>query len=131
MSDQSSGLRAVGGELGAELVDAAIAIADSELKEHVLAALAKQQDRLHNYMAQARLSIARLYDTARENHLEKSFTETKEAAEAAKEQRAIEAAQNPAKSLSNTPVLEQVKSIDETPVEAGVEALPADEGVTP
>lgn len=66
--------------------DISVEKAKNHLRDQVAGVLVAQRNRLNHYLSQSRLSIARIYDKARIEHIQKeaeAFQKTREAAEAA------------------------------------------------
>ena len=63
------------------LTDAAVEKAKDELRDQVAGVLIAQRNRLNHYLSQSRLSIARIYDKARVEHLQAQNEEAMKAAE--------------------------------------------------
>lgn len=114
-------------------VDDVIRNNEIDLRNKVAAVLQEQRVRLFNYVAQARLSVARIYDKARNQQLDAEFEQLKAEAEAAKkaklEQEALDESK-PKPSEFSAPSLDQLEQ-PESETEPGSDPASNDGDLVP
>lgn len=103
-------------------IDEAIRDSEIDLRDEVVALLQAQKIRLRNYLAQSRLAVARIYDTARKDYEATEFEKLKSEAEKAATAADDASLEDSGSEMSGVPRLDLAPLPENTPATEAIQA---------